>query len=59
VVDQIVVAKPSVGHHRGEPSIGNRSQDWAKRDQSEEALSISGNRHLADNDTHRQITQNH
>jgi hypothetical protein len=59
-VGQIVTAEPLTGNHRGEPCIENRSADRAKRTQSEEASSASGDRHLADNDAHiTQITQNH
>jgi hypothetical protein len=50
---------PTVGNHRGEPSGGNRSQDQAKRAQSEATTLVSGNRHLADNDACQRITQNH
>jgi hypothetical protein len=54
----IATAAPTVGNHQGEPSGGNWSQDRAKRGRSEAAAAANGNRHLADNDTHRQITQN-
>jgi hypothetical protein len=40
------------------PSIGNRSNDWGKRAQSDTTSSASGNHRLADNDACRQITQN-
>jgi hypothetical protein len=53
-----VIAEWSVGNHRGEPSICNRSDNQAKHTRIEEAASANGNRHLADNDTHWQITQN-
>jgi hypothetical protein len=52
-VGQIVAVEPLAGNPRGEPSIGNRSVDQAKRAQSEEASSTSRNRRLADNDAHR------
>jgi hypothetical protein len=57
-VGHIVAAEQSIGNHQGEPSIGNRSADWMKRAQSEEASSASGNKCLADNIVRRQITQN-
>jgi hypothetical protein len=53
---QVIATERSAGKHRGEPSIGKRSDDRAKRSRSEEASSASGNRHLADNDTRRKIT---
>jgi hypothetical protein len=55
----IVTAAPSTENHRGEPSSGNRSNDWAKQAQSEAATSANDNRCLADNDARRRITQNH
>jgi hypothetical protein len=58
-VGNIVAVAPTAENHRGEPFGGNRSHDRAKRAQSEAASSASGNRRLADNDTHRRITQNH
>jgi hypothetical protein len=58
-VGQIVAVEPSVGNHRGEPSVGIRSADRAKSTQSEEASLTSANRHLADNDARQCITQNH
>jgi hypothetical protein len=51
----LIVAERSVDNHRREPSVGN---DRARRAQSEAASSASGNRHLADNDARRRITQN-
>jgi hypothetical protein len=33
-VGKIVAAEPSTGNHRGEPSIGNQSNDQAKHAQS-------------------------
>jgi hypothetical protein len=54
-----VIAQRSTGNPRGEPSIGSRSNDRAKRTQSEATSSASGNRHLADNDARRRITQNY
>jgi hypothetical protein len=58
-VVNVVVAQWSAGKPRGEPSIGNQSNDRGKRAWSEEATSASGNRHLADNDVQWRITQNH
>jgi hypothetical protein len=55
-VRQIVIAEPSTGNHRGEPSIGNQSADRAKHTQSEEASSTSGNIYLAINDAQSCIT---
>jgi hypothetical protein len=52
----IVVATPLAGKHWGEPSIGNRSKDRAKRAQSKAVSSASGNRHLADNDARWRVT---
>jgi hypothetical protein len=57
-VANVVVAQRSVDNPQGEPSIGNRSNDWGKRARSKVATSISDNHHLADNDTWRWITQN-
>jgi hypothetical protein len=54
-----IIAQRSVGNPQGEPSIGNRSNDWVKRARSEVASSTSGNHRLANNDTHQRITQNH
>jgi hypothetical protein len=54
----VVIAQRSVGNPQGEPSVGNRSNDRGKRAQSEAVASVSGNRHLADNDVRRWITQN-
>jgi hypothetical protein len=59
MASQIIVAKPSAGNHRGEPSVRNWSADRVKRAQSEEACSASRNRCLVDNDAHWRITQNH
>jgi hypothetical protein len=47
-VGQIVAAEPSVGNHQCEPSIGNRSNNLAKRAQREEGTSASDNRCLAE-----------
>jgi hypothetical protein len=58
VVGQIVAVELSAGNHRGKPSIGNRSADRAKGTWSKEASSTSKNRRLANNEVHRQITQN-
>jgi hypothetical protein len=57
-VVNVVVAQRSASNPRGEPSVGNRSNDRGKRAQSEASSSASGNRCLADNDTRRWITQN-
>jgi hypothetical protein len=54
-----VIAERSIDIPLGEPSVGNQSHDWVKRARSEAAASASGNCRLADNDVHRQITQNH
>jgi hypothetical protein len=53
-----VITEWSTDNPRGEPSIGNRSHNRAKRARSEIASSASDNRRLADNDAHRWITQN-
>jgi hypothetical protein len=53
-----VIAQRLTGNPRGEPSVGNRSNDRIKRARSEAASSASSNRLLADNDVHRRITQN-
>jgi hypothetical protein len=58
-VGQSVVAEPSAGNQQGELFIENRMANQVKRARSEEASPASGNRCLADNDAHRQITQNH
>jgi hypothetical protein len=50
VVGNIIAMEHSARNHQGEPSVGNRSADRAKRARSEEASSASGNRRLADND---------
>jgi hypothetical protein len=55
----IIAAAPSAKNHRGEPFVGNRSNDRAKRARSGAGSSASGNRCLADNDARRWITQNH
>jgi hypothetical protein len=57
-VVNVVVAQRLAGNPRGEPSVGNRSNDRRKRSRSEAAASTSGNRHLADNGAQRRITQN-
>jgi hypothetical protein len=54
-----VIAQQSVSNPRGEPSVGNRSNDRVKRARGEAAALTSGNCRLADNDTCRRITQNH
>jgi hypothetical protein len=57
-VVNIVVAHRSVGNPRGEPSVGNRSNDRRKRAWSKAATSASANRHLANNNVQWRITQN-
>jgi hypothetical protein len=52
VAGQIIAAEQSTGNQWGEPLVGNRSVDRVKRAQSQEAYSASGNKCLADNDTH-------
>jgi hypothetical protein len=46
----LVVAERSVGKPQRDPSVDNRSNDRARRAQSEAASSACENRHLADND---------
>jgi hypothetical protein len=58
-VGHIIVVAPIAGSHQSEPSCGNWSNDQAKRAWSEAATTDSSNMHLADNDAHRWITQNH
>jgi hypothetical protein len=58
-VGHIIAVECSTGNHWGEPSVGNRTANQAKRARSEAASSASGNRCLADNDARRWITQNH
>jgi hypothetical protein len=53
-----VVAQRSADNPRGEPSVDNQSNDRVKRVRSEATSLASGNRHLADNDACRWITQN-
>jgi hypothetical protein len=50
---RIAAAEPSMGNRRGEPTIGNRFDDRAKRTHSEEASSVSDGKRLADGDTRR------
>jgi hypothetical protein len=57
-VVNVIVAQRSGGNPRGEPSVGNRSNDREKRAQSEAASSTSGKCYLTDNNAHRRITQN-
>jgi hypothetical protein len=57
-VGQINAAELSVGNHRGEPSVSNRSENQAKHAQSKQSSLASGNRHLAEGDAHQRITQN-
>jgi hypothetical protein len=57
-VVNIVVAQRSADNPRGEPSVGNRSNDRRKRARSEATTSTSGNHRLADNDARWRITQN-
>jgi hypothetical protein len=56
--NHVIVVERSASNHRGEPSINNRSDSRAKCARSEATSSASGNRHLADNDARRWITQN-
>jgi hypothetical protein len=58
-VANYVIAQRPACNPRGEPSVGNRSNDRVNRARSEAASLSSGNRHLADNDARQQITQNH
>jgi hypothetical protein len=53
-----VITQRSASNPRGEHFVSNRSNDQAKRIQSDAAASTSGNRRLADNDVRRWITQN-
>jgi hypothetical protein len=53
-----VIAQRSADNLGGEPFVDNRSNDRAKRAQSETASSASGNRRLANNDVCRWITWN-
>jgi hypothetical protein len=57
-VANVIVAQRSGDNPRGEPSVGNRSNDRGKSARCEVASLASGNRHLADNDVRRWITQN-
>jgi hypothetical protein len=57
-VANVIVTQRSAGNPRGESSVGTRSNDREKRARSEVASLASGNRHLADNDVRRWITQN-
>jgi hypothetical protein len=57
-VANVIVAQRSVDNPRGEPSVSNLSNDRGKGVWSEASSSASGNRHLADNDAWRWITQN-
>jgi hypothetical protein len=52
----LVVVEKSVSRPRREPSAGHNDQ--ARRARSEVASSASPNRHLAENDARRRITQN-
>jgi hypothetical protein len=52
----LIVAEKSASGPRREPSAGHN--DRASRARSEAASSASPNRHLAENDAHRHITQN-
>jgi hypothetical protein len=56
--NHVIAGERSTGNHRGEPSIGNRSDRRAKRAQSEAASLTSDNHRLADNDVCQRITQN-
>jgi hypothetical protein len=53
----LIVAEKSTSGSRGEPSAGHN--DRARRARSEVASSASPNRHLAENNAHQRITQNH
>jgi hypothetical protein len=53
----LVLAEKSASEPRREPSAGHN--DRARRARSEVASSASPNRHLAENDVHWRITQNH
>jgi hypothetical protein len=57
-VVNIITAQWPAGNPRGEPSVGNLSDDREKRAQSEAVASASGNHRLADNDVWWRITQN-
>jgi hypothetical protein len=57
-VANVIVVQRSTGNPRGEPSVGNRSNDRGKRARSEATSSASDNRCFADNDARRWITQN-
>jgi hypothetical protein len=49
-VANLIIAEKSGGNPQREPSIGNRSNDRARRAQSEASSSSNGNHRLADND---------
>jgi hypothetical protein len=53
-----VIAERSDDNPRREPFVDNRSNDWARRAQSEAATSASSNCCLGDNDARWWITQN-
>jgi hypothetical protein len=55
-VTNIIVAQRSADNPRGEPSVGNRSDDRGKRVRSEATSSASDNHRLADNDVQQWIT---
>jgi hypothetical protein len=57
--NHVIATERSASNHRGEPSISNRTDGWRKCARSEVAALASGNRCLADNDVHQQITQNY
>jgi hypothetical protein len=54
-VVNVVVAQRSINNPRGQPSVGNRSNDRGKRAQNEAAALASDNCHLTDNDVQRWI----
>jgi hypothetical protein len=56
-VVNLIVAEKSVSEPQREPSTSHN--DRARHDRSEAASSASPNWHLAENDAHRCITQNH
>jgi hypothetical protein len=57
-VVNVIVAQRLDGNPRGEPVVGNRSNDQGKKARIEAAASASSNRRLADNYARRRITQN-
>jgi hypothetical protein len=53
----LIIAKRSTSRHQREPFASHN--DRARRARSEVVSSASPNQHLAENDAHRRITQNH